>query len=158
MEKLTHHTKQMYSAAAHRGKRLVRFKKIRFGLVGIINTAVDFVVFNVLIGVFGVPIVVANIVSTSVAMITSFGLNKSAVFKGGEGSTKRQIVLFFIVTLAGIWLVQSVIMVQVYDLLNSWVDWDDAWVRNIAKLAGISVGLVWNYLWYSRVVFRKPKS
>lgn len=138
-----------------RTARASEHQKVRFGLVGVINTAVDFIVLNILVGVFGVPLIVSNIASTTAAMLTSFGLNKKVVFKGSEGSTRRQFILFFIVTLSAIWLVQSTVIFAVYSVLESSAGLPEPVILNLAKLAGISAGLVWNYVGYSRFVFTK---
>lgn len=149
--------KKLHLAARSMRKRTAqasKSEKIRFGMVGVINTFVDFVVLNVLVGLFGVMIIPANIASTTAAMLTSFGLNRRVVFHGGDGSLVRQLVLFFAVTLSAIWIVQSGVMYIVYQALLSTTGWNETVLLNIAKLCGISTGLVWNYLWYSKVVFR----
>lgn len=157
MEKTVKHTKRALRAAKRHGKWLAKFEKIRFALVGMINTIVDFIVLNGLVMLFGMPMVQANIVSATAAIITSFTLNRSAVFKGHSGNTTRQIVLFFVVTLASMWLIQNVVMVHAYDYLREATDWHNAWLLNIAKLLGISAGLVWNYTLYRHLVFRQVK-
>jgi putative flippase GtrA len=139
--------KQAYDAAKHS-------KKIKFGLVGVINTIVDFSILNILVHFFGFTLIPANIVSTTCAMLTSFTLNKTAVFPEAGRDHIRQLVLFFAVTLTGVWLVQTGVMFGVYQLLDPLVSWPSAILLNIAKIVGIGVGLVWNYMWYSRVVFR----
>lgn len=129
-------------------------KKIKFGLVGVINTIVDFSILNILVHFFGLLLVPANIISTTCAMLTSFTLNKKAVFPEAGRDHLRQLVLFFAVTLTGVWVVQTGVMFSVYQLVEPLVSWPSAVLLNIAKIAGIGVGLVWNYMWYSRVVFR----
>lgn len=134
--------------------RLAASRKARFGLVGVINTAVDFVVLNLLAGVLGMPLFFANVGSTTAAMLTSFSLNKKAVFPGSDNSNRRQFILFMVVTLVGVWGVQGSVLALVHLSLQS-TGWSEPLIRNIAKLMGICVGLIWNYLWYSRFVFRK---
>jgi len=136
---------------------LASSKKIRFGLVGIVNTAVDFIVLNVLIGLFGIPLVLSNIASTTTAMLVSFTLNKKAVFRGSDNGGAKQIIAFFAVTLVGIWLVQTLALVAVHAALIAVVSLPDVVAVNIAKIIGICFGLVWNYMWYSRIIF-KPGS
>ena len=138
-----------------RTKQASGHQKVRFGFVGIINTAVDFIVLNLLVGVFGVPLIVSNVVSTTAAMLTSFGLNKKVVFRGSEGSTRKQFLAFFAVTLSAIWLVQTSVIFASYSLLESSTTLPEPVILNLAKLAGISAGLVWNYIGYSRFVFTK---
>lgn len=134
--------------------KVMQSEKARFGLVGIVNTAVDFVVLNILVGIFHVPLVPANIASTTAALLTSFTLNKKAVFRDADGSGTRQLALFLVITLIGIWLVQGTVLALAHNALLK-IGMSDAIALNLGKLAGISCGLIWNYLWYSRVVFRK---
>ena len=136
------------------GKRFLGSEKIRFGLVGVVNTAVDFALLNILVSLFGVPPVAANIVSTTAAMGVSFGLNKRAVFRANAKTRMRQLVVFFAITLTGIWLVQGGVLAAVLYLIGP-LGLQQTVALNSAKFAGICVGLVWNYLWYSRVVFKK---
>ncbi len=151
--------KQAYRTARHHSERATRFEKVRFALVGVANTIVDFVVLISLVTLFHMPTFAANIVSTTVALVASFLLNKKAVFKGEEGKSVRQISLFLIVTLAGIWLVQTVVMTQLYttlyDVLNITIGWQALTLLVGAKVVGIIAGSIWNYMWYSRVVFKK---
>ena len=135
------------------GKALAGSEKARFGAVGIINTAVDILVYNILAGSLGIPLIAANFVSTTTAMLTSFVLNKKAVFRGSEKGGLKQILLFFAVTLTGIWVVQGGTLVIVSWLLQP-LGLPELIMLNLPKFAGICVGLVWSYLWYSRVIFR----
>jgi putative flippase GtrA len=43
-------------------------RKVKFGVVGIINTLIDFIIFNVMTGAVGFNVVPANLISTSAAM------------------------------------------------------------------------------------------
>lgn len=153
--------KQAYRTARHHGERATRFEKVRFALVGVANTIVDFVVLISLVTLFQVPTFAANIVSTTAALIASFMLNKKAVFRGEEGKSVRQILLFLVVTLAGIWLVQTLVMTQLYAALQGMVGaegWQALALLIAAKVVGIVAGSIWNYVWYSRVVFKKRKA
>lgn len=144
-----------------RAGKLRRNQKARFVAVGIVNTLIDFTLFNILIKIIGLSVPVSNIMSTSVAMIASYLLNKRAFFNNHETISMRQVVLFFTVTLLGIWLIQTLIVVHVYEWLKQVVDTHVdssllSWfLLNVAKASGVVVGAIWNYLWYSRVVFNK---
>jgi mannosyltransferase len=133
---------------------IFKHEKIRFGAVGVINTIVDFGILNLFVITLGLPLVTSNIVSTTAAMAVSFFLNKNTVFKS-TGNARRQIMLFLVVTLAGIWIVQTCIVVWAYLLLNGL---SPEVKLNVAKAIGIMFGLVWNYVWYSRVVFDDKSS
>jgi putative flippase GtrA len=134
----------------------VKNEKIRFGLVGVVNTVVDFSVLLSLVVILGIPSVIANIFSTSCALIISYLLNKSAVFGNKDANDYRKIVLFVIVTLTSLWGIQTVVIVGVGGFISGLVPQMSAVVvLTIAKVIAIAFSLIWNYLWYSRVVFRK---
>lgn len=142
---------------ASKASRLAASEKVRFGVVGIINTIVDFTVLLILGAGLKIPTVAANIVSTSCALVVSYLLNKKAVFRGGSKNRTRQFVLFVVVTLAGLWVLQPVIILSVSGLPFVTIV-GDTWSLLIGKLVATVITLVWNYLWYSRVIFRKGQS
>ena len=126
-------------------------------MVGIVNTIVDFGIFLSLASLFHVPTILANVISTSCALAVSYLLNKKAVFGNTDTHNYRQISLFIVVTLTGLWLIQSVVIVQVSYWLGTTLGGNipQTWTLVAAKLVATCVSLVWNYLWYSRVVFPK---
>lgn len=138
-------------------KKLLGLQKIRFGAVGAINTAVDFSILFALVTFLHVPSAVANMGSTSVALVCSFLLNKRAVFGDVSSSSLRQFIQFVAVTLFGLWVLQGAILVTVPTLIWMMFDVSDTVSLLLAKVIATSVTLVWNYSWYSRVVFRKRK-
>jgi putative flippase GtrA len=142
----------------------------KFGLVGILNTAIDFIIFNVLtnkkIGLKKIP---ANLISTTIAMLVSFGLNRGFVFNATGGNIYIQSAEFFAVTAFGLYVLQSLV---IYFLLEIW-EWpvEFAWKivqlfkldkfmshefvrKNAAKAAATLVSLTWNYLMFSFIVFK----
>ncbi|WP_216215465.1 GtrA family protein [Amycolatopsis aidingensis] len=124
--------------------------RLRFGLVGIANTAVDFVGYLVLVTA-GLPIFFANFLSTSAGMLLSFSLNRSFTFRAKEGDPRLQALLFFTITAIGLWAVQPVVIMLVGGAFPDLP-------LLVPKAAGIAVGLVWNYVLYSTVVFRRGAS
>lgn len=144
---------------AGHAKRLGQNTKVRFAAVGVFNTLFDFSIFNFLILALSLPPVPANIVSTTTAMVVSYVLNKKVVFKHEGAHTARRVVLFFVVTIIGIWVVQNVIMVSVLAVMRGVFDPADGsfmlwFLQNFAKGVGVIGSLIWNYLGYSRVVFK----
>ena len=61
---------------------------IRFGMVGIINTGVDFAIFSVLNSVFGIHYTVCQIAGYSSGVISSFILNKIWTFQDKKANKK----------------------------------------------------------------------
>ena len=128
-------------------------EKIRFGIVGVFNTSIDFAILFILVA-FGIPTIVSNFVSTSTALIFSFFANKKFTFKHEGKNTNQQIVLFFVITLFGLWAIQPVIIESVRLIIGSWFV-NKYSVLLIGKLVATCASLVWNYLLYRRFVFKK---
>jgi putative flippase GtrA len=123
--------------------------KLRFALVGGFNTALDFGILFFLNSV-GLNKYVANIISTSVAFVFSFFANRSFTFKSKKDA-RKQIIPFLIVTLTGLWLLQPAVIWLVSLPLQSM---DETVSLLIAKLVATIVSLIWNYVLYSRFVFK----
>ena len=126
--------------------RLVTATQVRFGIVGIGNTLVDALGYA-LLATLGLPVFVANFLSTTAGMLLSFTLNRNFTFRAKDGDLRRQALLFFGVTAFGLWVVQFFVIWLVSRLFPG--------VNVlIPKGAAIVVGLFWNYLLYHYVVFR----
>ncbi|WP_051209556.1 GtrA family protein [Propionicicella superfundia] len=131
-------------------------EKLRFGLVGVANTALDFALLFVFVAL-GVNQYVANYLSTSLSIVFSFVMNRRFTFRS-EGSKRREIVPFILVTLTGLWVLQPVLIWLVTTGLRPMVP-QDYIVLFAGKLVATVGSLTWNYLLYSRVVFtRRPKA
>lgn len=139
-------------------KSLFASQKIRFAAVGIINTATDFVALFSLVTFFGLPVYIANILSTSLALSVSYILNKRTVFKDQNKSGVRQILLFVAVTLAGLWIVQGAVIWLFSTILAASTSLSSALILLIAKLIASVFSLVWNYIWYNKVIFKSKTS
>ena len=124
--------------------------KLRFAFIGGINTAIDFGILFLLTAL-GLDKLVANFFSTSVAFVFSFFANRTFTFKS-TGSAKKQFLPFLIVTLIGLWILQPLVILAITQLLHSL---DQALALFIAKLIATVVSLIWNYILYSRFVFKK---
>ncbi len=128
-------------------------EKIRFAVVGGANTAIDF---GILFGLvfFGVDKLVANFISTGIAFVFSFFVNRSFTFKSTGGNTKKQFGLFLVITLFGLWVIQPAIISGVSSLLNN-TKLSDSLILLAGKLIATVATLVWNYLLYKKFVFRR---
>lgn len=128
-------------------------EKIRFGIVGIANTALDFIILFALTA-FGLDKIVANYISTTVAFIFSFFVNRSFTFKSKDKNVRRQFILFVVVTLIGLWLIQPLIITAVSWMLAG-STLAEPIILFIAKVIATVASLIWNYVFYSRLVFKK---
>jgi putative flippase GtrA len=139
----------------------------KFGIVGIFNTLIDFVIYNLLSGVIGLNLIESNIISTTVAMLVSFTANKKLVFKKHDGHLVKQAVGFYIVTAFGLYVLQTGtihILTEVWLFpVNSFVaichsmginGHDEFLIKNAAKAAGTVLSLAWNFIMYKKVIFK----
>lgn len=127
--------------------------KLRFAIVGGANTALDFIVLFVLVH-FGIDKIAANYISTSAALVFSFFANKSFTFKNTDKTSKKQLALFLVVTLTGLWALQPLVIWLASIVLAPYIP-NEAIQLFIAKLVATVASLIWNYLFYSRLVFKK---
>ncbi len=120
---------------------------IRFGLVGVINTAVDVLSFIALI-YLGIPSLVAIFISTSLGLLCSFTLNRTFVFGGSQVGT-RTVGNFLLVTCFGLWVLQPIIIEGLAIMLNN----HSELYLSAYKLVATGVTMVWNFCWYRSKVF-----
>lgn len=128
----------------------------RFAAVGFVNTAVDFLIFNIGLLVFGLAPVWAGGISATAAMFNSFLLNKLWTFEGrssGHG-TAKQTVLFFGFTIFGV--VANTFLVGLFAtlLVGAFPSVDAKLLANIGKVGVTAMILVYNFVVYNFIVFR----
>ena len=128
-------------------------QKARFIAVGGANTVIDFGLLFVL-KTLGLPALSANICSTTAAFCFSFFANKKFTFKTKSTNLKREIGLFVIVTLTGLWGIQTIVIMAVSSALSHSGLSSDMTLL-VAKLCATAASLTWNYILYSRVVFKQ---
>lgn len=129
----------------------------RFSSIGILNTAVDFLLFALLTNIVGLHFIVANVLSTGSALGLSFYLNGKLTFR--TALTSKGIVLFFVTTLVGLWVLQPLVITLsepfIRPLLLSIGQEDTSLI--VAKIIATLFSLTWNFVLYKYVVFRdKP--
>lgn len=127
-------------------------EKIRFAIVGGANTALDFILLFIFVAL-GFDKIIANYFSTSIAFIFSFFVNKSFTFKSKTGNVARQFALFIVITIIALWVIQPLVILGVTAVLAP-LGWHESVTLFIAKLIATVASLVWNYIFYSRLVFK----
>ena len=135
-------------------KNLKNSQEFKFVIIGGFNTVLDF---SILFGLtfIGVNSIIANIFSTGISFISSFVLNKKVTFKSENKTRKellREMILFTIVTLFGLWGIQSVIISIVSPIFNNFID-NQSIVLFLSKCFATAFSLVWNFVLYKKVVF-----
>ena len=131
------------------------FQIIKFSAVGIINTAVDFAVLNILLSFksFRKRPIVANTISVSVAIVNSYLWNKYWTFAGGQAKyvASAQFSIFVFASLIGL-LINSGVMYLILRYIFPKKKNDRIFI-NIAKLVAIAISMIWNFLAYKLLVF-----
>lgn len=137
-------------------KKLKNNQAFWFSIIGGINTALDFIILFVLTS-FGIKIFIANIFSTGITFIISFLMNKKITFKSVSSNKKeliREMLLFIIVTLFGLWVIQNIVIsisIPIFEnlLKNKQIS------LLLSKLIATIFSLIWNFILYKKVVFKK---
>lgn len=125
----------------------------RFAIVGSANTALDFGLLFMLRSA-GLPIVVANLISSTTAFVSSFVANKKYTFKTEGSDLKRELTLFIVVTLFGLWILQSIVLWALTPPLEN-VLGNHQYALFAAKLLATVVSMTWNYILYTKLVFKR---
>jgi putative flippase GtrA len=119
---------------------------IRFGTVGVVNTAIDVALFWALHAPFG--ILAANFLSTTAGMTFSFLVNGRHTF-GASRVNSRQALLFLAANAFTMWLLQPILMYCALDLVTA--------PLMLAKVVALGGSVVGNFLLYRYVVWpREP--
>lgn len=149
-------------------RELLAKQQVRFLIAGCFNTALDFLILNVLTLALGFPVLVANSVSVLFGISISYALQHFFVFRYPYRISWKKFLEFFVITGFSSLILQNVI-IYLFELLfdtkfgNSLLLVPDAEGRhflaiNIAKFCAVLIGLVWNFLMYKFVVFRRPQN
>jgi len=143
-------------------------KFIKFSLVGVLGTVIDFVLFNLILYVlsyvlgwsllvqFGLNgnLLVANTISFGAGVLNNYTWNRLWTFKEARQAKKRrQLVKFAMVSLVGL-LLNSLIVLTLAAILDPIVS--EPLSYNLAKVFATGIVLFWNFganrFWTFRMV------
>jgi len=144
------------------------FQVSKFVIVGIINTLVDLIFFNIFRRNKKISATIASYISSSIAMINSYILNRFWTFGDSSSGSGFEFFKFFFSTIIGIYVIHNGIVW----LLTNKILWpsrlvlrlvrifkplkflSDGFITdNFAKFCAIFFSLVWNFLLYKFWVF-----
>jgi putative flippase GtrA len=157
----------------------------RFGLVGVLNTLIDYVVFIGLTIVFRIPLSqvwLAKYPSSAIAMINSYILNRRWVFRSQGRDLMAESIRFFSTTLVGVFVIQNLLTqffasdfqyfglatFRFLDLLGL-SDFQFSFhertlgitksftIKTVAFGLATLASLIWNFLTYKYWAFRRPR-
>ena len=137
------------------GKKIaILWQFSKFALVGVLNTAIDFGILNLLILLTGITsglgIIPLNAVSFTTAVINSFFWNKKWVFQSRKDAN---FLTFFAITLIGLLLNSGIVYIITTFVPPVLISSETLWV-NMAKVLATGVSLVWNFTGYKLIVFK----
>lgn len=118
---------------------------ITYGIVGCVNTLVDFVMFTLAGEVFGLGAGLSQAIGYSCGVICSFVLNRRITFRNGTRPFWQQMLLFLAVNAVS--LVCSSLLIE---LLH-----DAGMNRYLAKIIDVVIFTLFNFFAYKLVVFRE---
>lgn len=124
------------------------FQAVKFGLVGVINTLVDYGVYTLLLFIpfFKENYVLAQVLGYSAGLINSLVLNKRWTFSQREPMTKGQLASFLLVNLVALAVSTGILVLTQENLqLNRYAG------KIIATVGSMAVNFLGNKL----LVFRK---
>lgn len=138
-------------------------KLAKFIMVGVLNTGIDFFVFNMLISVTGldkgISITLFKTVSFLSALFNSYELNRLWTFdeEAAPSWSRQELIRFAVVTVSGLLVnvgTTSLIVNTTTPLFGlSQVRWD-----NVAAVAATASNFVWDFAGYKLFVFISSQS
>ncbi len=132
---------------------------LKFVVVGLVNTAIDFLILNILSAVTGITsgngLIPINIVSFTIATTNSYFLNKRWSFRDlSHVDEGRKFSLFLLISIGGA-IVNTAIVRLVSTNVDPMFNLEPQLWLNVAKVCATAVSLVWNFVGYKWFVFKK---
>lgn len=131
-------------------------EKLRFAIVGGANTALDFAILFFFV-FLGLDKIAANFISTSIAFVFSFFINKSFTFKAttetGKKKQLQQFGIFLGISIVALWVIQPLIIAGVTAVLLP-LGVAAPVALFVAKIIATIGSMIWNFILYKRFVFK----
>ncbi|WP_344308968.1 GtrA family protein [Fodinicola feengrottensis] len=123
-----------------------------FGIIGVINTGVQYAGVNFFHLALGLNVLIANVLATVISATSSYFMNRHWTFRHrSRSSLHREYILFFIFNGIGLAISSAVLWLFTYPLhLTSAL-----WV-NVAITIGLVLGTLFRFFTYSKWVFKHP--
>lgn len=140
-------------------QRILGWKFVRYGLVGVLNMFLSFAIFNFLIWISGITrgieITFFSAITFAIVVTHSFFWNKFLVFKS-QGASHREYVKFFTVSTTTA-LVNVGIISLLVNSIGAPEGIDPLLWANIAVFITIPVSVLGNFTGYALLVFKERK-
>lgn len=121
---------------------------IKFGLVGLSSTAIDWSIFYLLNLTFGVYYLYAKVFSFAIAVINSFIWNRRWTFRSQDPNRSQEFGKFFAIALIGLSLNALIMFLAVEDL---------HWRKIFGLILATGIVTIWNFLANKFYTFRESQ-
>ena len=122
----------------------------KFGIIGVLNTALDFAVWNAVLFIGPIK---AQVISTLVSATSSYFMNRHWTFRHrARSGLRREYVLFFVFNVIGLVITAAILAAATYVFGIT-----NLAALNAAKAFGIVVATVFRFWAYRRWVFLHPE-
>ena len=122
----------------------------RFGMVGALNTLVDFTLFNLLVLLLshpnGVDLLACNAAAFLAANLCSYFCNRSWTFAKSSPASLREYAAYLAISLVGLLLNTLVLWLATGGVVESF------WQLNLAKAGATVVSMGWNFCGYRAIL------
>jgi len=122
-------------------KRITGSPLLRFGVVGLVSTALDIAVYNLCLRL-GISVYIAGALGFFTGFSNGYFFNSRFVF---AGASRSRYIKYFTVSIGGL-IITELVLRLFHGELN--------WSANEAKLTAVVIVFCWNYLLSSRWAFR----
>jgi putative flippase GtrA len=127
---------------------------VQFIGIGIVNTGVDIVIFNILLWIFGVPTTVVYVILRTVSFffsnVNSYFLNSYFTFNSKR--SLKAFGVFITATIVG-FLINTLIATVTYGIFHK--TGNGIIIANLGVILGTIVSMIVNFVLYKYVVFKK---
>ena len=110
---------------------------MKFGVVGVIATVIDFGIMNLLHYGLGLNILIANTSGFIVSLIFNYVASMKYVFAHKEGMSRREFIIFVVLSVIGLALNDGIVLA-----LNAGLGLE----ANIAKICATALVMVYNFV------------
>src|ERR1700730_10634557 len=116
---------------------------LKFGMIGLLNTGIDFAVFTILT-LWDVPLLIAQCISYTCGVLNSFIMNRTWTFQQ-RGQYSGQLIKFIAVNLLTLLITYGLLL-----LFNRYVGWSMLFSKLIATGMSLIVNFAGSRLWVFR--------
>ena len=110
---------------------------MKFGVVGVVATVIDFGIMNLLHYGLGLNILIANTSGFIISLIFNYVASMKYVFAHKEGMSRREFIIFVVLSVIGLALNDGIVLA-----LNAGLGLE----ANIAKICATALVMVYNFV------------